>query len=420
MKRASDGTDRAIRTVVGSVVLVGLAAFVQAEGRAVREAAVDVPSSQSVMIGRGDVAVAAPAQNRVFRIDTMEESTVLAGTGEAGFAGDGGPADQAELYGPLAVAVDPEGNVFIADTGNNRIRRVEGSSGTIETIAGDGEPGFEGDGGDASLARLNAPAGLALDASGNLFIADTGNHRIRRVDAVSGVIETVAGDGTPGFGGDGGPATSAHLRAPSGLVVDAAYERIVVADTGNHRVRVLEADGTIDTLAGSGVAGFAGDDGPAVEAQLRNPTGVSLARRDVLIADTGNHRVRRVSPDGTIRTAGETFEAPIGDILTPSLLQSRGTIEFLSATTQEIWSLDSRQLVTFAHTFRPNTLFYVEISRDGGFTWQVVSRVRARRRTVSLKWRVQGPTGWAYLRIRSAGARPAVAVSAPIGIWQLD
>jgi sugar lactone lactonase YvrE len=180
--------------------------------------------------------------------------TTIAGTGEQGFAGDGGAATSALLDSPAGVAVDAAGNVYIADTHNNRVRKV--SAGTISTIAGTGIASFSGDGGPAGVATLNHPTALAPDGSGNLYLADTDNHRIRKITGTT--ITTVAGDGEQFFSGDGAAATAAGLDSPNGVAVDVAGN-IYIGDTHNQRVRVVNASGIISTLAGNASKSFAGD-----------------------------------------------------------------------------------------------------------------------------------------------------------------
>ena len=219
--------------------------------------------------------------------------STVAGSGTFGFGGDGGPATAAQLYTPSGAALDGAGNLYIADTGNNRIRKVDADTGVISTVAGDGTPGFGGDGGPAVSAQLRRPRGVATDGSGNLYIADTSAPRIRKVDS-SGVISTVAGDGTPGSGGDGGPAVAAQLGVPFGVALDGAGN-LYIADRGN-RIRKVDADtGVISTVAGDGTRGFGGDGGPAVAAQLNWPTGVALdGAGNLYIADFNNQRIRKV------------------------------------------------------------------------------------------------------------------------------
>ena len=205
--------------------------------------------------------------------------TIVAGvssdTGNGGYSGDNGPATNAELNLPYAVAVDGGGNLYIADTNNNRVRKVSVASGIITTVAGNGTAGYSGDNGPATSAELNSPQGLAVDAAGNLYILDTKNNRIRKVAAVSGMITTVAGNGTAGYTGDGGPATSAEVNAPQGLAIDAAGD-LYLTDTVDNVVRMVNRAGIITTVAGNGTAGGSGDNGPALDAELQYPTGVAI------------------------------------------------------------------------------------------------------------------------------------------------
>jgi sugar lactone lactonase YvrE len=236
----------------------------------------------------------------------------LAGTGVAGYLGDGGPAVGAQLYQPMGVAVDASGNVLVADL-SNRIRKIA-PDGTITTVAGSGIAGFAGDGGPATDAQLNHPTGVIVDADGSLLIADQHNYRVRRVDS-SGTITTVAGSGIPGFGqGDGGPALQATLNLPTTLALD-ANGGILIAEMGERRIRRVDPDGTISTIAGDGGSGYDGDNKPATGASLTKPTGLAVTTAgDVLIADQGDQRVRRVDTSGTIHTiAGTGVLASTGD-----------------------------------------------------------------------------------------------------------
>jgi sugar lactone lactonase YvrE len=232
--------------------------------------------------------------------------TVVAGTGAEGFAGDGGAATSALLSGPSGVAIGADGSLYIADTGNARVRVVRG--GVISTFAGGSVVGSGGDGGVATAAQLRLPTALAVATDGSLLIADTGNHRVRRVSPV-GIITAFAGSGVEGFAGDGGAAVNAELAAPQGLAV-LGDGRVVIADTRNERLRVVALNGTITTLAGSGVRGYRGDGGVATSAQLCLPRGVAVnAGGEVVFADLCNHRVRKIAADGTITTvAGSGVE----------------------------------------------------------------------------------------------------------------
>jgi uncharacterized protein (TIGR03437 family) len=224
------------------------------------------------------------------------KSVTVAGTPNiSGFSGDGGSATKATLYSPHDVAIDSAGNLFIADTENSRVRKVSG--GIISTVAGSGNStlacdGFSGDNGPATSALLCDVYGIAVDSQGNLYIADSGNQRIRKV--TNGIITTVAGNGTYGFSGDGGPALGASFDGPTHVAVDAGGN-LYIYDSGNHRIRMV-SNGIVSTIAGDGIAGFGGDEGPAVLAQLGNVGGLAVSGSNLLIADVGNSRIRKLAP----------------------------------------------------------------------------------------------------------------------------
>ncbi|OJJ19187.1 hypothetical protein BKI52_20460 [marine bacterium AO1-C] len=234
----------------------------------------------------------------------------------SGFGGDGGVATSATLDAPNGVALDASGNLYIADEGNHRVRKVDAATGNISTIAGTGTMGFSGDGGLATAAQLNRPARVMLDATGNVYISDLGNNRIRKIDAGTGNISTIAGTGVAGASGDGSLATAAQLNAPSGLAIDASGN-IYIADQGNHRVRKIDAGtGNISTITGTGVAGFSGDAGLATAAQVNRPAGLTIdGSGNIYIADENNNRVRKIDAGtGNISTvAGFGLPGSFGD-----------------------------------------------------------------------------------------------------------
>ena len=297
-------TGGTISTVAGS----GTAGF-SGDGGSATAAALSAPWDVAVDT-IGNLLIADTGNQRVRKVTAGGIISTLAGNGISGFSGDGGLAANAELWGPSGITVDASGSIFVADTGNQRIRKITGS-GEITTVAGTGTYGLSGDEGAAVLAQLNAPWDVAVDGSGNLFIADTWNHRIRKVTA-AGVITTVAGS-TQGFSGDGGPSSSAQLNQPTGLAIDDS-RGLLIADAGNSRVREVGVDGLIDTVAGGGVSGFSGDGGPATAAKLNGPLAVAVdASGNLFIADFGNYRVREVTADRTIRTVAGGGTSRPGD-----------------------------------------------------------------------------------------------------------
>ncbi|WP_263417411.1 Ig-like domain repeat protein [Terriglobus albidus] len=251
-------------------------------------------------------------------------STVV-GNGTWIYGGDGMPATQSTLFLPQGVVVDAAGNLYVTDSSSNRVRRIDAQTQIITTIAGNGDPGYTGDGGPATGASLSNPTGLALDGLGNLYIADNYNHVVRAVDLGTNIIRTVAGTGTAGHSGDGGAATSAHLNGPNGLAVDPAAGILYIADTGNSAVRKLDlVTGTINAFAGTGVAGYSGDGGTAISAKLNLPWGIAVAADGhVCIADQGNHMVRCVTSGVIQLVAGTGVPGFSGDGSAASSAQLR-------------------------------------------------------------------------------------------------
>jgi sugar lactone lactonase YvrE len=226
--------------------------------------------------------------------------STFAGNGTQGFSGDGGQATSAQLSEPVGIAFDSSGNLYIADLGNKRIRKVT-PAGAISTIAGTKITGYSGDGGQAANAELNSPIGLAVDSSGNLYIADAENNRIRMVTP-AGVISTVAGNGNAGYSGDGGQATSAELDIPYGITVD-SNGNLYIADSANSVIRKVTPAGVISTVAGNGNNGYSGDGGQATSAQLNEPPKLAVdSTGNLYIADLYNERIRKVTPTGVIST----------------------------------------------------------------------------------------------------------------------
>ncbi len=267
------------------------------DGGAAAAARLNYPAGVAVD-GQGNLYIADTGNQRVRIVNTNGIITTVAGNGSGVYFGDGGAATNASLYDPAGVAVDAAGNLFIADMENQRIRKVN-ANGLITTVAGRGISGYSGDGGAATNAELAFPSGVAVDAYGNLFIADKENQRLRMVNS-NGIISTVAGTGTEGYSGNGGAATSATLNLPSGVAVDAAGN-LFIADSGNQRIRKVAVNGLLTTVAGNGDTGFADDGGPAVNAWLNDPAGVAVdAYGNLFIADEHNDRVRKVIEQGSV------------------------------------------------------------------------------------------------------------------------
>jgi sugar lactone lactonase YvrE len=234
--------------------------------------------------------------NRLRRVaHTTQIVTTVAGTGTAGFNGDNVAATVAQVNVPSGVAVDQAGHVFIADTFNHRVRRVDAVTGEITTVAGNGSAGPLGDGASATAAQLNFPLDVAVDGAGNVLIADSFNNRVRRVDAITGVITTVAGNGMAGYAGDGAAATAAQLDFPVGIALDADQD-ILIADGNNHAVRLVNrTSGAIATIAGTGIAGYNGDNQAAATALIDSPYRLAVEPSGtVLLTEAGGMRVRRI------------------------------------------------------------------------------------------------------------------------------
>jgi sugar lactone lactonase YvrE len=242
----------------------------------------------------GNLYIADGNNGRVRKVSANGTITTVAGTGQLTYSGDGGPAIAAGIGSVSSIAVDSTGNLYIAAPLSARIRKVS-VDGTITTVAGNGLSGYSGDGGLATNASLNNPFGVGLDSAGNIYIADSTNGRIRKVTP-NGTITTVAGGQSFGNLGDGGPATSANLAFPEGMAVD-VFGNLYIADTDNHRIRLVGIDGTIKTVAGTGNSAFSGDDGPATKADLNFPNGVAVdTAGNVYVADSVNNRIRKLTP----------------------------------------------------------------------------------------------------------------------------
>jgi hypothetical protein len=277
----ADGT---LRTVVGNGEHLGAVAGAKP---------LDTPLENPIDFAfqtDGAIVIVSQHDPRLLRVREGKGVEVVAGTGDQGDSGDDGPATAATFVELTGVALAKDGTIYVSDGEGHRVRAVT-PDGRVTTVAGVGVPGYTGDGGSARGALLTRPAGLALDAAGDLYVADSGANVIRRVRIKSGIIESVAGTGKAGASGDGGLATRATLRSPQGVAV--ADDGVVyIADSGNSRIRSIDRKGRIETIAGTGAAGYAGDGGPAVHAELDGPSRLELANGKLYVPDTGNARVR--------------------------------------------------------------------------------------------------------------------------------
>ncbi len=338
-----DGT---LITLVGS----GVAGF-SGDGGLATDALVQDPNDVAVdALGR--MVIADTGNHRIRRVETDGTITTIAGTGEAGFSGDGGPAINARLYTPRGVHVDPSGRVFIADTQNNRIRCIH-TDGSITTVVGSDPPqvgcdGCDGGGGDggasaaavvgigdggpATAAFLSAPEDIAVDPLGRFIISDLGNRRVRRVE-LDGTIATVAGNGHYLYTGDGGPATETGIGYVKSVAVDSLGRLIITHDLWNRLVFRVELDGTISTIAGNGASGSSGDGGPASHARL-TPVAVAVDDLDrIFIVDSENGRIRRIDVDGTITTVAGLVHPPgPGPVTRARLYPPAALVDFPEAT----------------------------------------------------------------------------------------
>jgi sugar lactone lactonase YvrE len=343
----------------GQIVLAGFTGSYGSNGWALHSGDVLLLEVRNVQTGVGpavcSVTVGAGSTNCA-AAQGLGIITTIAGNGTSGYLGSGTPAAGAELNQPFGVALDGQGGYYIADAHNNMVRYVS-SSGVISTVAGTGVGGYSGDGGMATNAELNLPTGVALDVAGNLFIADNVNCRIRMVSATTGIITTVAGNGICEFSGDGGAAVSASIWWPFSISLDTAGN-VYIADYGNSRIRRVSKAGVISTIAGNGASSYSGDGGPALSAGLSLPTGVALdAAGNLYIADNANCRVRKVTTAGTISTiagngtlgfSGDGGPATAAELWYPGivLVDASGEVIFSDAYNNRIRLIDSTGTIT--------------------------------------------------------------------------
>ncbi len=399
----------------------------------------------AVVDASGNLFIEDALNYRIRKVDTNGIITTVAGDGIFGYSGDGGLATSAELGNPQGgVAVDATGNLYIGDTYDAHIRKVS-THGTITSVAGDGTGRFSGDGGPATNSTLNFPSGLTLDASGNLFIVDNGNERVREI-STNGIITTVAGDGGNGFfgsySGDGGPATGANLNDPAGGVAVDGSGNVFIADTSSHRIRKVSTNGIITTVAGTGIAGYNGDNIAATNADLKYPWGVAVdGSGNLFIADTVNDRIRRVSTNGIITTVAGTgvagynrddIAATSADLYSPRrvAVDASGNLFIADAYNNRIRKVDTNGIIATvagngvagyccdggpATSAELNSPYWVAVDRPGNLFIADYSNSRVRKvSTNGIITTVAGNGGFAYLG--DGGAATKTTLAQPTGV----
>lgn len=364
----ADLNNYCIRKVTASTGVITTAAGVcgssGSSANGVAATSADLVSPTSVAVDHsGNLYICDSGDNRIRKVTAATGiMTTVAGNGTNGYFGDGGPATSAQLGHPEGIGLDSSGNLYIDDASNDRIRKVANSSGIISTVAGTGFSGYSGDGGLATAATVDSPAGLAVTAAGDFYFLDQNSAIVRRVAASNGIISTVAGNNTWGFSGDGGPATKAAIYDASGVGVDSA-ENLYIADTFNQRIRKVDVStGIITTVAGDGQQGYAGDGGPALNAGLRIPSGIAVSSTgDLYIADSNNNRIRKVRAGGKAQSFislplpyfpqlyGRSIDLTAKVTGIPGLPLPTGTVTFYERTTKlDTASLDSAGLASFS------------------------------------------------------------------------
>jgi DNA-binding beta-propeller fold protein YncE len=302
-----EGTTMLSSALIFTIVGVGEPSY-GGDGGPARRAGLNQPFDVA-LDGRGNLYFSDANNHCVRRVERATgRITTVAGSGTAGYAGDGGPAAKAQLHSPYGLALDRDGNLYIVDRLNACIRLVEAATGIIRTIAGTGQPGYGGDGGPAIKAQFQEPNDVVLDDRGHAYIADVKDHRVRMIDLASGIITTLVGTGEPGSGGDGGPAKRAALLGPRALALGPSGD-LYICLRNDHKVRKVDMrTGLIATVAGTGEPGYAGDQGPALQAAFNGPKEIAVDRHgNILLVDTENHCIRRIeAASGLVATVAGT------------------------------------------------------------------------------------------------------------------
>jgi sugar lactone lactonase YvrE len=365
-----DGANNRIRKInaagtISTIAGNGTAGF-GGDGMPATDASVEFSNPAALTFdATGNLYIADLNNQRVRKINTAGIITTIAGTGIAGFGGDGGPATAAAFDNPISFSFDSHGNLYIADQLNHRIRMIN-TFGIVTTVAGTGTPGFSGDGGPAIACAFYYPNAVFVDHLDNVWMADNGNQRIRKINT-AGIITTVAGDGTAGYTGDGMAATATSISWPAKIKVD-IVGNLFIADNGNNRIRKVNPAGIISTITGDGTPGFTGDGGPATAGEINSPTDVAVdALGNVFIADAGNGRIRKIGAVTTLITGASNADAQLKVFPNPS----NGTfvMNLVSGTNEQvhvtIMNLIGQRVKEFTTT--TNKEMTVELSMPSGF-----------------------------------------------------
>lgn len=376
----SDSYNNRIRKVTVSTGIISLVAGdgtqnFGGDGGLATLAKLDTPTGLA-LDGSGNLYFADGGNSRIRKINLSSGIiTTVYGTGILNSTGDGGPASSADIWVPNDIKFDAAGNLFLAEP--YKIRKITVSSGIITTVAGNGTAGYTGDGGPAVSAQINIPLGIALDAVGNIYFADSYNHMIRKVTVSSGIISSIVGNGAPGYAGDGGLATSAQMTSPRGVFVDAG-NNIFIKDAGNFRIRkVTFSTGIINTIVGNGTAGFSGDGGLATSAQISNisGTGITLdAAGNLYFCDSNNDRIRKVAASTTSVYESmvdvnqiNVFPNPTSDQLNISgILNSQKLISITNVVGEVVKTVEtngSQSLIVDVKNLSPGVYFIVSSNK---------------------------------------------------------
>jgi hypothetical protein len=315
VRKVSGGT---ITTVAGNGIFGGAGDYGPARSAQLAAVGIASDAAGNLFFATPGNYFAKPNGGRIRKATTGGNMFTAAGTGQIGYDGDGDPANNAQLNHPMGVAVDGAGNLYIADTYNYAVRKVSAQDKIINTIAGSNTPGYSGDNGAATSAQIGRPFRIAVDTVGNTYIADFDNAVIRRVDAATGIITTIAGTGVAGYSGDGGLAANAQIDRPSALAVNAAGD-LFFFDLGNSVLRkVSVSDGLITTVAGNGIRGYSGDKGPALGAELGRSFGIAVdASGKIYLADVDNNLLRVLTVDTSVTPARARHRSALEEMPSP-------------------------------------------------------------------------------------------------------